>query len=1487
MKKKFLIFTSLLLPMTFLTGCGEDDVDPNRRLETTFKNYNQEVLYYNTVAYGGTATYQGPTPTRPSSGGTSYYFSGWDKPLENITSDTTFIAQYTTTPTTFQITWNNYDGTLLAKTSVEYGKLPAYTGKTPTKPSTADYKYTFTGWSPEVVEATENATYTAVFEEEEIIKPTNKVELSVVYSVYNPKSGQPIAVYQTKPSDLGSVSVTDEYDKGTDVRLYASPFEGYTFVGWYYDGHLLSDLENYNFRVWDKDEEVEARFKYTLYDFTLSSSNADFGTVSIGGNYYTSTTTQKMFYTEEIDLYALAKDEIRFIGWYTADNDLISNNAVYKISMPNHEYSVISKWNKFFITYNLNGGSISSSLLQNYSYPDSGTKYYYLPTPTKTGYLFQNWLVNGEYSTYLDESLLCDFYVEAIWSPIHYTIQFDGNGSTSGSMSSMYMTYDIADNLYSNSFLRSGYTFTGWNTRKDGFGTSYEDQESVTNLTAVDGKTITLYAQWEANNYNATLYSVSPYEDITSKSYTVTFDSNGGSEVASQTVTETDSLYYPSIPTREGYAFSGWYKESYTMSLYDFTETITSDLTLYAGWTEMVTSYYGRYNINALEYSDSYNAFSTNNLYSSGSYTYVYFTAFNTETINFYYRNDYSSSYYRIYYLIHDVTVGSDLSSGSTYDTYFDSTSLTITEGHVYYIRLYKYSSSYNPTFYCYFTGMTARKAGGNAGYKVFATYSVTYGSSYNFLTPDDVPGCNFIGWYDIDGNQYTDGSGYYVDVWKSAEDVKLYPKWDYVEYSLKYELDGGTNSKNNPSSYIVKDNITLEDPTKAGYEFDGWYLESYFVNQITEIKYGNYYEDLTLYAKWSAKKVNATLVVNELEFNKPSVVSFDSNGGTEVASQSVTMANPLTYPSIPTKEGYAFKGWYEDSNLTTLYDFTKDVTSDITLYAGWSAMTSSYYARSYINATSYNSSSSTYSTSSLSTSGNYTYVYFTAFNTETINFYYRNSNSSSSYYRVYYYIYDVTADLSITSGSTYSIGYNYYSFTVTEGHVYYMRLYKYSSSYYPTFDCYFSGLTPRAAGGQGTIVTHTYNVEQVSYDSSYNLSHEFTRKGYEFIGWYDENDVQYTDKDGNGVSSWTSLEDVELYAKWKKAVYSITYVLDGGTNSESNPTTYDMDDSFNLSDPSKYGNTFGGWYLEDTFETKVTSILGEDYCYDLTLYAKWVPITSKVTLVASDADSWDSVTITFNANGGATPESQTVSKNTSIQYPFTYKSGYAFNGWYEDPELTTLYDFTKQVTHDMTLYAGWTEMESSYYSKTIFEPAEHTTQSSAYGVYLSSSDYSYYYFTAYNTETINFYYRNNYSSSSYTAYFDIYDVTADSNVVSGSTYSTSYSSTSFTVTEGHVYYMRLYKYSTSYSPTFYCYFEGANFRAAGGYGPDENVYREIDVSYNTQIALPHGCTRDGYRFVGWFDINGNQYTDENGNLLTAWELFSDVTLYAHWELIE
>jgi uncharacterized repeat protein (TIGR02543 family) len=129
-----------------------------------WNNYDgSELEKDDNILYGATPAYNGATPTKPATAQYTYTFKGWDPDVVTAVGDATYTAQFDSIVNTYTITFNNYNGAQLQSSSVAYGQTPAYNGATPLKPATADSTYTFVGWSPEIVNVTGDATYTAVF----------------------------------------------------------------------------------------------------------------------------------------------------------------------------------------------------------------------------------------------------------------------------------------------------------------------------------------------------------------------------------------------------------------------------------------------------------------------------------------------------------------------------------------------------------------------------------------------------------------------------------------------------------------------------------------------------------------------------------------------------------------------------------------------------------------------------------------------------------------------------------------------------------------------------------------------------------------------------------------------------------------------------------------------------------------------------------------------------------------------------------------------------------------------------------------------------------------------------------------------------------------------------------------------------------------------------------------------------------------------------
>ena len=148
---------------------------------------------------------------------------------------------------------------------------------------------------------------------------------------------------------------------------------------------------------------------------------------------------------------------------------------------------------------------------------------------TATGYTFDGWYKEGDsYKTaYIYHNTSKDITLTAKWTPWTATISYNANrpvgvSSYGGTMYKMTVKYDTAENLKPNAYYVTGYTFTGWNTKADGSGTSYANEESYTWSGSANNETVTLYAQWEKTQTALSVAIVSP---STSTDITLSYNS--------------------------------------------------------------------------------------------------------------------------------------------------------------------------------------------------------------------------------------------------------------------------------------------------------------------------------------------------------------------------------------------------------------------------------------------------------------------------------------------------------------------------------------------------------------------------------------------------------------------------------------------------------------------------------------------------------------------------------------------------------------------------------------------------------------------------------------------------------------------------------------------------------------------------------------------------------------------------------------------------
>ena len=113
-----------------------------------WQNWDGTILQQSNENYGVTPTYNGETPFREATTEHTYTFSGWTPTVNTVTGNTTYVAQFTAEARKYNVTWQNWDGSVLKVDEFAYGEYPAYHGDTPTKEGDAENSYYFYCWSP-------------------------------------------------------------------------------------------------------------------------------------------------------------------------------------------------------------------------------------------------------------------------------------------------------------------------------------------------------------------------------------------------------------------------------------------------------------------------------------------------------------------------------------------------------------------------------------------------------------------------------------------------------------------------------------------------------------------------------------------------------------------------------------------------------------------------------------------------------------------------------------------------------------------------------------------------------------------------------------------------------------------------------------------------------------------------------------------------------------------------------------------------------------------------------------------------------------------------------------------------------------------------------------------------------------------------------------------------------------------------------------------
>jgi uncharacterized protein (TIGR02145 family)/uncharacterized repeat protein (TIGR02543 family) len=562
---------------------------------------------------------------------------------------------------------------------------------------------------------------------------------------------------------------------------------------------------------------------------------------------------------------SLAKTGYTFAGWNTkADGSGTSYNAGAKLIMPAASVTLFAKWtNKptASVIYKSNGSDGGTPPAEAvYEVGSIVTVSGNTGNLVKTGYAFGGWNTQADGAgtnyaagaTFIKDSTTLTLFAK--WSTVlKCTVKFNSQGGSAVDSVSVNCGEKIAQQPANPT--RAGYTFGGWYKEAECANAWNFPTSTVTGA-------MTLFAKWTAG------------------SFTVKFNSQGGSSVDSIKANFGDKITAPPSPTRTGYTFDGWYKEAACTNLWDFsTASVAADMTLFAKWTgSTFTVTFDDQSattpVSPKTLSVTVPATTVGTLPAAPAktgYTFGgWFTAVNGGGTEFTATTTVSAS----------ITVYAKW-TGSTYTVTFDDQSAT---------------TPVSPTT------------------KTVIVPATTVGT---LPTAPAKTGYTFGGWFTAANG----GGAEFTAATTVSANLTVYAKWTINSYTVTFNCQGGSPV---PPLQTVEYNAYATQPTAptyAGYTFGGWYKESSCTNAWTFTS-NKVTGTITLYAKWTVIQYTVT---------------FNSQGGsTTPASQKVNSNGYATQPTAPSKTGYALDGWYTEAACANKWSFGTQVDKDMTLYAKW-----------------------------------------------------------------------------------------------------------------------------------------------------------------------------------------------------------------------------------------------------------------------------------------------------------------------------------------------------------------------------------------------------------------------------------------------------------------------------------------------------------------------------------------------------------------------
>lgn len=744
-------------------------------------------------------------------------------------------------------------------------------------------------------------------------------------------------------SNAGVSTGTYYRDTSQTITAKAAP-TGYNFIGWYEGSNLISSSLQVSITM-SANRTLVAKYQIKTYAVNAVSEDINKGTISPAG--------QTIEHGKNATVTASPKAAYNFAGWYNGTTK-VSTSASYTFAVTSN----ISLTAKFTIktftttTANTTGGTASV----NKSSVDYGDSAIWTATPN-TGYHFTKWSNDATANPLTVSNITANTHITPVFTINTYRVTWNVNGGNT--LDPAYVNKTHGSTLGTlptptrNSTAEYSYTFAGWFTAASG-GTQITASTTVT-------KDVTYYAHWTA----------------TKRSYTATFNGNGGGTPSPSTITKEYNTALGTLPTctRTGYTFLGWYTASSGGTKISTTTVVTKDITYYAQWS--INSYTLTFNPNGgtvtptskdLEYNSAYGTLPTPTRASDAQYTYTFagwYTAATggtqvTTTTKMAAKDTtiyaHWTSNTRSYTVSYQTTYGT-LNRTSQSVAYNSRGSCTLTMPNNTAEFTYTFVGWYTAangggtkvgseltletpaitgtvTYYAYVTRSTksyTHTFNANGGGTVSpATITKAYNTALGTLPTVSRTGYTFVGWFDTSA---ASGGTQATTATKVTGTKTWYARWSINSYTFTFDANGGNTPSSTTITKEYNTNVgtlptcTRNEDNAATYTFVGWFdiPNSSGGTQLTTTT--KVISNKTWYARWNLTYKNYT-------------VTWDGQGGTPSES-SRTLQYNSTLGTLPTaiKTGYTFKGWGTStaSNVPNVYTTTK-VIKDVTYYAIWEA---------------------------------------------------------------------------------------------------------------------------------------------------------------------------------------------------------------------------------------------------------------------------------------------------------------------------------------------------------------------------------------------------------------------------------------------------------------------------------------------------------------------------------------------------------------------